>query len=180
MNKKKSVSDKPRAVRPQRAYQPALTLRTKVPTFSEPPPATASTTEDPSDRSKTAASRPPPRRDSARARPSDVRRESRWDMPRARTPETRQATRKVPSTVARPDDAGKTARIDARVVPRLLISPRQILKLRLDHRAGFILSNIDGRTNVATLVELASITRKEVDAILRQLVAAGAISLGPD
>lgn len=171
--KKKSVSDKPRAVRAQRAYQPALTLRTKVPTFSEPPPPTAtpSTTEEASQRPKTAASRPPPRRDSARPGVSQKR-----DMPKARSPETRHRTRKIPAT-ARPDDADKTVRIEATLIPRLLVSPRQILNLRLDHRAGFILSNIDGRTNVSTLVELASIPRNEVDGILRQLVAAGAISL---
>lgn len=178
---KSKTGDDTRAPAGQRAYRPALTLRTKAPTFSDRPPAPASTPDEPATRSKT--SKPPPRRDSARARVSqrsDGRRESRRNMPKVTPPESRHATRKVASAVVRSDEGGKPARRAATAIPRLLVAPREILKLRLDHRAGFILSNIDGQTNVSTLVALASIPRDEVEAILCELVTAGAISFAPD
>lgn len=57
------------------------------------------------------------------------------------------------------------------------MSVMQISKLRLDHRSGFLLANIDGRTNVRTLIDVASMTRAEVERILRQLTALGVVSL---
>ena len=64
-----------------------------------------------------------------------------------------------------------------KAVPRVLLSPEDILRLALDHREGFLLSLIDGQTNVEHLLELASMPRKEVLRLLARWMATGVIAV---
>jgi hypothetical protein len=62
-------------------------------------------------------------------------------------------------------------------VPWLMLSHDDVLRLALDHREGFLLSLIDGRTNVETLLELAAMPRKDVLRVLARWLAMGVITL---
>jgi hypothetical protein len=56
-------------------------------------------------------------------------------------------------------------------VPRLAISLKELKALPLDHRAGFIVSFIDGAYTVAMILDACAMPRKEALTILRELAA---------
>jgi hypothetical protein len=60
-------------------------------------------------------------------------------------------------------------------VPRLAIKPEEILWLNLDHRAGFLLSQIDGTVDYEALFALSGLPRLDTAKILANLVADGVI-----
>jgi hypothetical protein len=62
-------------------------------------------------------------------------------------------------------------------VPWLMLSHAEVLMLALDHREGFLLSLIDGRTNVETLLELAAMPKREVLRVLARWMAMGVVTL---
>ena len=49
----------------------------------------------------------------------------------------------------------------------------------IDHRAGFVLSRIDGMTSIDDLVDLCGMTRLELLMVLDRLVAAGTVLIEP-
>ena len=105
--------------------------------------------------------------------PAQPRRPSADRIALAGKPIARLSAR-VDGTSSKADGA---TRIEATTVPHLLVPVAQIMKLRLDHRAGFLLANIDGRTNVQMLVDLASLSRSEVERILRELMTLGVVAV---
>jgi len=68
-----------------------------------------------------------------------------------------------------------TLRLDA--VPRVAIDEAALRAQPLDHRAGFLLAQVDGVCNVDTLLDLSSMPREEALAILSNLAATGIITL---
>jgi hypothetical protein len=56
-------------------------------------------------------------------------------------------------------------------VPRLVISLKELKALPLDHRAGFIVSFIDGAYTVGMILDACAMPRKEAMTILRELAA---------
>jgi hypothetical protein len=64
-------------------------------------------------------------------------------------------------------------------VPKVVMSAPEILKLPLDHRAGFLLGRIDGRTDLRGVLDIAAMPANEAAAILEQLLSLGAIRLLP-
>jgi hypothetical protein len=52
----------------------------------------------------------------------------------------------------------------------------QLKRLPLGHRAGFLLSRIDGATDLETLLELAAMPRKEALRTLRDLSESGVVA----
>ncbi len=64
--------------------------------------------------------------------------------------------------------------------PWLMLSHADVMKLELDHREGFLLSLIDGRTTVELLIELAAMPRADVLRILARWLAMGVIELRRD
>lgn len=62
-------------------------------------------------------------------------------------------------------------------IASLRLAPSELQGLALDHRAGFLLSLIDGMTCVEDLIELAGMPREDAEEILGRLVALGAIAL---
>jgi len=68
----------------------------------------------------------------------------------------------------------KLGRLDAR--PRLLLRPDEIIWLNLDHRAGFVLAQIDGSVTFEDLVAICGMSRLDTLRILAQLVGAGVIA----
>jgi tetratricopeptide (TPR) repeat protein len=60
-------------------------------------------------------------------------------------------------------------------VPRLAIKPEEILWLNLDHRAGFLLAQIDGTVDYDSLFALSGLPRLDTARILANLIADGVI-----
>jgi hypothetical protein len=60
-------------------------------------------------------------------------------------------------------------------IPRLAISPEEVTWLSLDHRAGFLLAQIDGTVNYEDLFALSGLPRLDTARILANLLAQGVI-----
>lgn len=65
----------------------------------------------------------------------------------------------------------------AHKIPVVAVAGSEVRWLGLDHRAGFLLSRVDGRSTVEELVDLSGMPRHEALKLLVELVGAGAISL---
>lgn len=62
-------------------------------------------------------------------------------------------------------------------IPRLLMGPREIAKLPLDPRAGFLLGNIDGMQTLEEILDVCGMPPEEAIAIIRMLEKLGAIEI---
>ena len=60
-------------------------------------------------------------------------------------------------------------------IPRLAISPEEVMWLNLDHRAGFLLAQVDGTVNYDELFALSGLPRLDTARILASLLADGVI-----
>jgi tetratricopeptide (TPR) repeat protein len=61
-------------------------------------------------------------------------------------------------------------------VPRLAIKPEEVMWLNLDHRAGFLLAQIDGAVDYDALFALSGLPRLDTARILANLIADGVIT----
>ena len=61
-------------------------------------------------------------------------------------------------------------------VPHLAIKPEEIVWLNLDHRAGFLLAQIDGAVDYEALFALSGLPRLDTARILANLIADGVIT----
>src|SRR5512138_3880117 len=61
-------------------------------------------------------------------------------------------------------------------IPRLAIKPEEVMWLNLDHRAGFLLAQIDGSVDYETLFALSGLPRLDTARILAHLIAEGVIT----
>jgi hypothetical protein len=62
-------------------------------------------------------------------------------------------------------------------VPALAVSPAELSRLALDHRAGFILSHVDGMSDVETILDVSAMPTEEALNILSELATRGIITL---
>jgi tetratricopeptide (TPR) repeat protein len=63
-------------------------------------------------------------------------------------------------------------------VPRLAIKPEEVMWLNLDHRAGFLLAQIDGVVDYESLFALSGLPRLDTARILASLIIEGVIQHG--
>lgn len=61
-------------------------------------------------------------------------------------------------------------------IPRLAIKPEEVMWLNLDHRAGFLLAQIDGTVDFESLFALSGLPRLDTARILANLIADGVIA----
>lgn len=61
-------------------------------------------------------------------------------------------------------------------IPRLAIKPEEVMWLNLDHRAGFLLAQIDGSVDYESLFALSGLPRLDTARILANLIAEGVIA----
>jgi hypothetical protein len=61
-------------------------------------------------------------------------------------------------------------------VPVLAVKPDEIIWLNLDHRAGFVLAQIDGSVTFDDLFSVSGMSRMDTARILAQLIDEGVIS----
>jgi hypothetical protein len=69
------------------------------------------------------------------------------------------------------------ARIGRDRSPRLVATPRMIMKAPLDNRYAFVLSLIDGRTTVDELLDLSGMSEDELEVILERMTSLRLIAL---
>jgi hypothetical protein len=62
-------------------------------------------------------------------------------------------------------------------VAERVVSDHELVTLPLDHRAGFVLSHIDGTTDLRTLIDLCGMSHEELVAVVDRLLALRAIRL---
>lgn len=62
-------------------------------------------------------------------------------------------------------------------VPVLAMKTDELVRLPLDHRAGFLLSHVDGASSFETLLDLVPLPESEVIGIVESLLALGVIRL---
>jgi hypothetical protein len=62
-------------------------------------------------------------------------------------------------------------------IPALAIERAQLMRLHLDHHAGFLLSLVDGRTTVETLLDLSGMQTDETLRLLDELIGQGVVTL---
>lgn len=64
---------------------------------------------------------------------------------------------------------------DLSVVPRIALAPDEVVWLGLDHRAGFVLSQIDGQSTYDEILDVVGMERLDALRILAELCEAGVI-----
>ena len=64
-----------------------------------------------------------------------------------------------------------------RTTPRVVRSSDDLVQAPLDHREGFILSLVDGKTSVQVLIDVAAMPEGEVIAALQRLRRLGILTL---
>ncbi|MGB0646313.1 MAG: hypothetical protein ACPGQS_04005 [Bradymonadia bacterium] len=64
---------------------------------------------------------------------------------------------------------------DMNTVPRLLIEENDVVWQRLNHREGYVLSQIDGQTSYAELIEIVGLPTEKTKRILVRLLTSGVI-----
>jgi hypothetical protein len=62
-------------------------------------------------------------------------------------------------------------------VPRLTVTRSQLMAMPLDHRAGFVVSFVDGTYTVEMILDVCPMPRDRALAILGELEAKGIINL---
>lgn len=62
-------------------------------------------------------------------------------------------------------------------VPIVTVAPEELVRLPLDPREAFLLTRVDGVSNVARLLEVAAMPRELVFELLERLIAVGAVGL---
>lgn len=64
-----------------------------------------------------------------------------------------------------------------RIVPRVARPSGELARAPLDHRQGFVLSLVDGRTNVQGVIDVSGMAEDEVIAALHRLRYLGILTL---
>lgn len=62
-------------------------------------------------------------------------------------------------------------------VPRIVMSPARIRALPLDPRDAFLLTHIDGDSDLRTIIDVTGMTRLEVTRVIEKLADLGAIEV---
>jgi hypothetical protein len=68
-------------------------------------------------------------------------------------------------------------RLDRSSVPVLAVDRGDLLRLAVDHRAGFLLSQVDGETSIEGLLDLSAMPEDETLGLLRELLDRGILVL---
>jgi hypothetical protein len=94
---------------------------------------------------------------------------------------TTRTTRTTRTTDERQSDAPLSrgaVELLRRTVPRVVGTSAELAGAPLDHREGFVVSLVDGKTTVQALIDLAAMPDGELIAVLQRLRHLGLISLG--
>ena len=70
-----------------------------------------------------------------------------------------------------------TALLRLKAVPRLVAPNDKLLRMSIDERSGFLLSFVDGKMTIESILDVCCIEQAEAVALLLNLVKRGAIAL---
>jgi hypothetical protein len=62
-------------------------------------------------------------------------------------------------------------------VPRIAVASKALGGLALDHKAGFVLSLVDGSSSLETILDASGLPQLEVLRVIEDLVARGVLDL---
>lgn len=100
-----------------------------------------------------------------------VRKDESGEQSKQPRSETRLSTRpNMPAAIT--DEAWARAMTGAPVV---VVPPAELVRLPLDHRAGFLLSRMDGYIDLDTLVEVSAMRRADALRLVRDLCDSGIV-----
>lgn len=125
------------------------------------------------------ASSPPASRRGGQAAsgpPARSRTPSSWE-PESSTSTRRKRPSREPLKV---DTVGEIAAKMAKApvnVPKLLVAPAMIVKAPIDQRAAFLLSLVDGQSNMADIISASGMPEEEVRATFARLARLGLVGL---
>jgi hypothetical protein len=88
----------------------------------------------------------------------------------------RDAARATERKIEVPESRGRPL-VPSYAVPWLMVTNDELRELPLDHRAGFLVSLIDGACSVEMLADISGLGLDEVAAIFALLVRLGAVEL---
>lgn len=74
-------------------------------------------------------------------------------------------------------DSSRLAAMTSRLVPRLLVGPKEIAKLPMDPRAAFILGHIDGIQSMEEILDICAMPEADALELVERLRAMGVIAL---
>jgi hypothetical protein len=83
----------------------------------------------------------------------------------------------APATADTQQISGTTAPPPMDAVPHVVLTPEEVLTLALTHEEGFLLSLVDGKTTVETLLDVAAMPKRRVLITLARWLAMGVIAL---
>ena len=98
------------------------------------------------------------------------------DTVEAFTPEIKNLPSKLMDLGAHQSEEKALERLqDLAYVPKLLMNELDLVWQRLNHREGYVLSQIDGHTSFADILEIAGLSEDKTLRILQRLLQAGVI-----
>jgi hypothetical protein len=153
---------------PAPSARPAPTSGRPAPTSGRPAP----TSGRPAPTSTRPTSTRPTLREEPPAATADSGAPRRGGIARSARPSIREDNVGAAANHA-PDAVG----LAGRAIPRLLKTKSEIAAAPIDHRAGFLLSYIDGTTSVQGLVDIAAMPEDDVHEILERLRRLGIVSI---
>lgn len=71
----------------------------------------------------------------------------------------------------------RAAQVSLRAVPKLRIGIQELVELPIDHRCGFVLSQIDGTRSIEELVDICQLRTSDAFEVIEELFTLGAIDL---
>lgn len=83
----------------------------------------------------------------------------------------------IDAALALADRIPARERLPLTAVPVVTVTADSLMKLPLDHRAGFMLTRIDGISNVQSIIDISAMPVEEAMQILEKLLTVGALGL---
>jgi hypothetical protein len=86
----------------------------------------------------------------------------------------------IDAAMALADRIRARERIPLTAVPVVTVTMDALMKLPLDHRAGFMLTRIDGVSNVQNIIDISAMPFEEAMQLLEKLLTVGALGLASE
>jgi hypothetical protein len=87
---------------------------------------------------------------------------------------------KIEEALALADRVRARDRLPLSAIPVVTVTREALLKLPLDHRAGFMLTRIDGISTLQGIIDVSAMPQDEALVIIEKLLTVGALALATD
>jgi hypothetical protein len=86
----------------------------------------------------------------------------------------------IEAALALADRVRARERLPLDAVPVVTVTRDALMKLPLDHRAGFLLTRIDGMSNIQSIIDISAMPFDEAMLLLEKLLTVGALGLASE